>query len=121
MLARWAGKSSWPSTEATREELLSLAPENISAPSRTYGRRKASYLLLTYEVDGQVYPADVRCLDWHESFLDDPKGKLVIQYNPNHPSRYYFAPACVLTSRLIVALLIAVGAAAVALSIHIHG
>jgi hypothetical protein len=122
VLARWAGKSSWPSTEATRESSLRLPSEAVGTTyTRHMGRPVAAYLLLSYQVDGQIYVAHIRSMDWHERYLDDPDSALSIQYNPNHPGRYYFAPACILTSRLVIALTIAIAVAVIALSIYIHG
>ena len=111
-LAKWTGKSQWPSVRGRVESHLAIPDGQIRNP------RSARYAILSYEVGGETYLASIREM-WGQSARPAHKGgSVTIQYNLEKPSDYYFAPACKLAGRCVVGLVVLIGAIAIVILIR---
>jgi hypothetical protein len=112
-LAYWTGKTQWPYAQAILESRLSI-------PTGDGEHRWASqYAIFTYAVDGKVYQASVREVAGLQERPWEVGSKVTIQYNPAHPSAFYYAPACRLANRLLIASVIGIGGVCIALAIRL--
>ena len=108
-LASWTGRSEWPSTPA----ILESHPTGLSTDSSGRGYAP-TFSIFTYEVGGEVYAAVVREVAGHQKRIVRLAKTVTIQYDPDNPKRFYYAPSCQLASRLIlwvvvIATLVAIG------------
>ena len=106
-IAKQTGREQWPSVKATVESHLSIPNGTIR------DRRLARYTVLSYEVAGQTYLASVREIYGRSSQLPHKHGHVSIQYKPDRPDVYYFAPACKLAGRVLISFTVFVGVAAI--------
>jgi hypothetical protein len=113
-LARQTGREQWPSVKARVESHLSIPNGTIR------DRRLARYTVLSYEVAGQTYLSSVR--DIYGRGVQTPhKHRYVsVQYNPDRPNVYYFAPACKLAGRVVIFFTVFVGAMAILISLWLR-
>ena len=96
-LAAWTGKSKWPCADATFEKRLVVPAPDLE------GDFASSFAILTYEVSGISYTASIRQTAGQQE-RPNSTGDVEIRYKPDNPATYYYAPACQLASRLIVAV-----------------
>lgn len=112
LLARWTGRTSWPTTTAKLENRL--IQSSIGA-----GRGGlAACDFYSYEVDGQLFVSSVREIVGKGNVMGDVGNSIPIRYNPRKPSQSYYAPACQLASRLIVAAVVLCAAMAIAFCVY---
>lgn len=115
-LARWTGRSTWPTVHATLEEHLSIPQGELT--SMVPNTETAD--IFSYEVNGKIYVADVAEVAGEKNIMGRVGNKVPIQYNPRHPKQWYYAPACRLASRAVLLATLLAGAAAIVLSIYFN-
>jgi hypothetical protein len=114
-LARWTGRSNWPTVRATLEEHITI-PQNDQIG--TLNTETAD--LFSYEVDGKVHVADLLEVLGEKNIMGHVGNKVLIQYNPRRPGQWYYAPACQLASRAVLVLTLLGAALAILLAVHFH-
>jgi hypothetical protein len=115
-LARWTGRSNWPTTHATLEEHLEIPQgelTNLVPNTETTD-------IFSWNVDGKTYVADVIEVAGEKNVMGSVGNTVVIQYNPRRPRQFYYAPACQLASRAVLISVLTAGALAIILAIHFH-
>ncbi len=115
-LARWTGRTQWPTTHATLEEHLKIPQGDLT--NLVPNTETAD--IFSWEVDGKTYVADVIEVAGEKNIMGPVGHRILIQYNPRRPKQFYYAPACQLASRtvLITALTATVLAITVAICLR---
>ena len=99
-LAAWTGKLDWPCTEAVFEKQAVIPAPDLE------GDFASSFALFTYEVSGVAFTASIRQTAGKQERPNHVGDLVEIRYKPDHPATYYYAPACQLANRLVVAVVI---------------
>jgi hypothetical protein len=115
-LARWTGRTNWPTTEATLEEHLKIPQGELT--SMVPNTETAD--IFSWEVDSKVYVADVVEVAGEKNVMGAPGHRVLIQYNPRRPHQFYYAPACQLASRAVLVSVLLAIALAICLAIYLH-
>lgn len=71
----------------------------------------SNFLIITYEVEGTPYTVVIRNLFRQPTVFLSKPDSTVIQYNPRHPARFYYAPARTLAYSVIAMVALIAGLA----------